>query len=117
MRKTADQTKLGGQSTKYLASTLQHCEEKNKKSPRSCHKPEKAKDMWCACPSVHGILQAKILEWVAISFFRGSSQPRDRTQVYLNSRQILYRLSYQGSIVKLSKMWSLGNSNAPVLIC
>ena len=31
--------------------------------------------------SVHGILQARILEWVAISFSRWSSQPRDRTQV------------------------------------
>ena len=31
--------------------------------------------------SVHRILQARILEWVAISFSRGSSQPRDRTQV------------------------------------
>ena len=31
--------------------------------------------------SVHGILQATILEWVAIPFSRGSSQPRDRTQV------------------------------------
>ena len=31
--------------------------------------------------SVHGIFQAKILEWVAISFSRRSSQPRDRTQV------------------------------------
>ena len=31
--------------------------------------------------TVHGILQARILEWVAISFSRGSSQPRDRTQV------------------------------------
>ena len=31
--------------------------------------------------SVHGILQARILEWVAIPFSRGSSQPRDRTQV------------------------------------
>ena len=30
--------------------------------------------------SVHGILQARILEWVAISFSRGSSQPRDPTQ-------------------------------------
>ena len=30
---------------------------------------------------VHGILQARILEWVAFPFFRGSSQPRDRTQV------------------------------------
>ena len=27
--------------------------------------------------SVHGIFQANVLEWVAISFFRGSSQPRD----------------------------------------
>ena len=31
--------------------------------------------------SLHGILQARILEWVAISFSRGSSQPRDRTWV------------------------------------
>ena len=31
--------------------------------------------------SVHGIFQAIVLEWIAISFSRGSSQPRDRTQV------------------------------------
>ena len=31
--------------------------------------------------SVHGILQVRILEWVAISFSTGSSQPRDQTQV------------------------------------
>ena len=31
--------------------------------------------------SVHGILQARILEWVAIPFSRGSFQPRDRTRV------------------------------------
>ena len=31
--------------------------------------------------SVHGILQARILEWVAISFSKGSSQTRDQTQV------------------------------------
>ena len=39
----------------------------------------------CSPPGsyVHGILQARILEWVAISFSRGSSQPRDRTQVSL----------------------------------
>ena len=37
----------------------------------------------CILPgsSVHGILQARILEWVAISFSRGSSPPRDKTQV------------------------------------
>ena len=32
-------------------------------------------------PSVHGILQARILEWVAVSLSRGSSKPRDWTQV------------------------------------
>ena len=31
--------------------------------------------------SVHGILQARILEWVAIPFSRGSSQPRGQTRV------------------------------------
>ena len=31
--------------------------------------------------TVHEILQARILEWVAFPFSRGSSQPRDRTQV------------------------------------
>ena len=31
--------------------------------------------------TVHGILQARILEWVAFPFSRGSSQPRDWTQV------------------------------------
>jgi len=31
--------------------------------------------------SVHGILQARILEWVAIPFPRGSSRPRNQTHV------------------------------------
>ena len=31
--------------------------------------------------TVHGILQARILEWVAFPFSTGSSQPRDETQV------------------------------------
>ena len=31
--------------------------------------------------SIHGILQTRILEWIAISFFRGSSRPRDQTRV------------------------------------
>ena len=40
--------------------------------------------MACGHPgsSVHGILQARIPEWVAISFSRGSFQPRDWTQVF-----------------------------------
>ena len=40
--------------------------------------------MDCSQPgsSVHGILQARILEWVAIPSSRGSSRPRNRTQVF-----------------------------------
>ena len=34
---------------------------------------------------VHGILQARILEWVVFPFSRGSSQPRDQTQVSCNA--------------------------------
>ena len=39
--------------------------------------------MDCISPgsSVHGILQARIMEWVAIPFSRGSSQPRDQTSI------------------------------------
>ena len=39
-------------------------------------------------PSVHGILQARILEWVAMPSSRGSSPPKDRTQVSCISRQV-----------------------------
>ena len=40
--------------------------------------------MDCNLPgsSVHGILQARILEWVAMPSSRGSSQPRDQTRVF-----------------------------------
>ena len=38
---------------------------------------------------VHGILQARILEWVAFPFSRGSSQPRDRTHVSLIAGRFL----------------------------
>ena len=52
--------------------------------------------MDCGTPgsSVHGILQARVLEWVAISFSRGSSRPGDRTCVSCDScigRQVLYQ--------------------------
>ena len=48
--------------------------------------------MDCSLPgsSVHGILQAIILEWVVISFSRGSSPPKDQTHIFCISRQILY---------------------------
>ena len=52
-----------------------------------------SKPMDCSPPgsSVHGILHARILEWVAISFSRGSSQPRDRTCISYIGSWILYQ--------------------------
>ena len=47
--------------------------------------------------TAHGILQARILEWVAVPFSRGSSQPRDQTLGLPDCRQILYHLSHKGS--------------------
>ena len=51
--------------------------------------------MDCSPPgsSVHGILQARILDCVAISFSRESSQPRDQTCVPCIGRWILYHLA------------------------
>ena len=52
--------------------------------------------MDCSLPgtSVRGIFQARVLEWVGISFSRRSSSPTDRTWL-LNCRQILYCLIHQ----------------------
>ena len=62
----------------------------------SCSVISDSGTLWTVAPqglSVHGIILARILEWVAISSSRGSSQPRDLTHVYCVSctgRQILY---------------------------
>ena len=83
----------------------------------------------CSPPgsSIHGILQARILEWVAISFSRGCSRPRDRTQVSciagrrfnlwatreaLRRKRGLQRTRWLGGIMdlmdmSLSKFWVL----------
>ena len=46
---------------------------------------------------VHGILQARILEWVAFPFSRGSSQPRNRTQVSHIEGGFFNQLNHKGS--------------------
>ena len=61
----------------------------------------------CSLPgfSVHGILQATVLEWVAMLFSMGSSQPRDQTEgSYIScvGRRVLYPLSHQGSPMESS---------------
>ena len=50
--------------------------------------------------SVHGIVQARIHDWVAISFSRGSSPPRDRTQVFCTAGRF-FTIWATGKITKL----------------
>ena len=59
----------------------QHCPAKKLKVTQSS--PTLCNPMDYSPPgsSAHGICQARILEWIATPFSRGSSQPRDRTQV------------------------------------
>ena len=53
----------------------------NVKVSQSCLTLRDPMDHRPSSSSVHGILQARILEWVAVPFFTGSSQPRDQTHV------------------------------------
>ena len=57
-----------------------HSNPKESEVTQSC--PTLCNTVDCSLPSssVHGILQARILEWVVFPFSRGSSQPRDQTQ-------------------------------------
>ena len=52
--------------------------------------------MDCSLPgsSAHGILHARILEWLAIIFSRGSSWPRGQTCVSCMARQVLYHVCW-----------------------
>ena len=70
------------------------------KSLQSC--PSLCNPVDCSPPdsSVHGILQARTLERLAISFSRGPSQPRDRTHISFTScfgRWVLYCSANLGS--------------------
>ena len=63
--------------------------------------------MDCSSPgfSVHGILLARILGWVAIPFSRGSSQPRDQsTSPSLQADSL--PLSHQGSLLETPRLFS-----------
>ena len=60
-----------------------------------CHEP-----MSPPGSSVRGISQARIMEWISISFSKGSSQPRDQTCVICISWHISLPPSHQGSPVR-----------------
>ena len=69
--------------------------------------------MDCSPPgsSVHGLLQTRILGWVAISSSRGSSQPRDQTRVLSASRigrQTLYHCATWVALSHLSTQGVIG---------
>ena len=62
-------------------------------SPQSCPTLHDPMDCSLSGSSVHGILQARILEWVAVPSSRGSSLPRDQTwvsYVSYSGRRVLY---------------------------
>jgi len=62
---------------------LRRQEKKERKEVKSLSLVWLCNPMDCSPPgsSIHGIFQARVLEWVVISFSRGSSWPRDQTQV------------------------------------
>ena len=73
---------------------------------------------------VHGILQARILEWVAFPFSRGSSQPRDRTQVSPIAARFFpswvtgkSRNTGVGSLSLLQRIFPTQESNKDLLHC
>ena len=73
----------------------------------------------CSPPgsSVRGIPQARIQEWIAISFSRGSSQPRDWTRVsHISGRFFTIWATYEDSnrfnLKKKSAIWYAENMNA-----
>ena len=74
--------------------------------------------MDCSLPgrSVHGILQARILEWVIMSFSRGSSPPRDGTCVSCIGRWIFSPLSHLGSLLPWLPTSSRGSAPTPTLL-
>ena len=83
---------------KRRAHCLKFAKYKDLKSSEQTPCPTLCDPMDCSPPgsSAHGIFLARILEWVAISFSRRSSRPRDWTRSP-HCRQTLYRLSHQGS--------------------
>ena len=64
--------------------------------------------------SVHGILQTRTLKWVAIPFSRGSSQPRDQTQVsHIAGRFITVWATRNESVIPTGHPWWQGLGGEP----
>ena len=78
----------------------------------SCHVQLFCDPMDCSPPgsSVYGISQARILEWIAISFSRVSSWPRDQTHIPCIDRWILYHWDTRKAPAEYIYLFKLFNS-------
>ena len=74
--------------------------------------------MECSLPgsSLHGIFQARILEWLANPFFRGPPWARDQIHTLLHYKQILYHLSHFVKWHKIHKLCSHPNTPRTKLV-
>ena len=70
--------------------------------------------------TTHGILQARILEWVAFPFFRGSSWPRNQTRVSCIAHRVFTNWAMREALgipdVELKSLASQGDNHAFVIL-
>ena len=62
---------------------------------------------------VHGIILARILEWVAIPFSSGSSEPRDRTQVFHIADRLFSVWATREALIAITEAWFVSKSQNP----
>ena len=84
-------------------------EKVKEKVTQSCSTLCNAMDYSLPGSSGNGIFQTRILEWVAISFSRGFSQPRDQTWVSCFGRQILYHWATWEPNTDTTGWWLIDN--------
>ena len=75
--------------------------------------------MDCSLPasSIHGIFQAGILKWVAVSFSRGSSWPRDRTQVsHIAGRHFTFWATREAASGSIGSAWGQASIFCSVIL-
>ena len=108
-----------GRSLKDTGATINH--NHTQINPYLVQKERKAKLLSCVqlCnptdwslpgSSVHGIFQLRVLEWVAITFSRGSSPTQGSNPDLLHCRHLLYRLSYKGQLYSKTSHYSSESS-------
>ena len=74
--------------------------------PRDCNLPSS---------SVHGISQARILEWVVVSFSKGSFWCRDQTRISCIGRRIPYHWATRETLLSSCNLWIASSNSSWVL--